>query len=192
MRQRVFSTLPRSEQAASSAAERTGEEAKLVAQVLCRHHARATSPRVLLASPKPSPVRPRPGPGTSLYSLPPHALCQHPGCRFNAPVRMCWEIEGFGWSEMQGRSIMGSQYVLNGDPVPDRERVHNGRTGATAHASNATSPKTAAKDGYEETTGIGDSDRTAQGEQALAQGQVKCIETPVRHQHSGPRANRSV
>jgi hypothetical protein len=143
MRQRVFSTLPRSEQATSSPAEHTGGEAKLV--LLCRHHLRATGPGVLLASPKPSPVRPCPGPGASLFSLPPHALCQHPGCCFNAPVRVCWEIEGFGWSEMQGRSIMGSQYILNGDPVPDRGRIHNGRTGASAHASNTTSLKTAVK-----------------------------------------------
>ncbi|MGB1607740.1 MAG: hypothetical protein ACPIOQ_84215, partial [Promethearchaeia archaeon] len=50
--------------------------------------------------------------------------------------------------------------------------------------------------GYEGTTGIGDgeplTEPTTQGERALAQGQVNCIDTPVRHHHTGPRANRSV
>ena len=79
---------------------------------------------------------------------------------------------------------MGTLYLTEGGFIMDGQEP--GRMQATPR------PSRLPASGYEETTGIGDSERKTQGERALAQGQVHCIDTPVRHHHTGPRANRSV
>ena len=79
---------------------------------------------------------------------------------------------------------MGTLYLIEGGFIMDAQEPR--RMPATPRPSRLPSS------GYEETTGIGDSERTTQGERALAQGQVNCIDTPVRHHHTGPRTNRSV